>query len=71
MISIVMWSIASNVALTLGYILPDTLPIYYLPKRLLIDFLWAFALSTGVNVIIIPVTMRTVFFVASPLRPRL
>lgn len=63
MISIVMLSIATNVSLTLGYILPDTLPIYYLPKRILIDFLFAFGLATGVNVIIIPVTTRTMFFV--------
>jgi len=63
MISIVMMSIASNIALTLGYILPDVVPVYYLPKRILIDFLFAFGLAAGVNVVIFPVTTRTIFFV--------
>lgn len=58
-----MYSIQSNVSFTLGYLLPNTLPIYYLPKRLLIDFLLAFGLAFGVNLVIVPVTSRTVFLV--------
>jgi Putative ER transporter, 6TM, N-terminal len=69
MISIVMLSIATNVSLTLGYVLPVTLPIYYLPKRVLIDFLFAFGLAAGVNVVIFPVTTRTIFFVILKLKP--
>jgi hypothetical protein len=61
-----MYSIQSNVSFTLGYVLPDVLPVYYLPKRLLINFLLAFGLALGVNLVIVPVTSRTVFLV-SPL----
>ena len=63
MVSVVMYSIQTNVAFTLGYILPDTLPVYYLPKRLLINFLIAFALAFGVNMVIVPVTSRSIFLV--------
>jgi hypothetical protein len=64
MFSVVMYTIVSNVGLTLGYLIPDPLPVYYLPKELLVNFLVAFALSLGVNILIIPVTSRTVFFVS-------
>jgi hypothetical protein len=63
MLSVVMYSIQTNVSFTLGYLLPDALPVYYLPKRLLINFLIAFGLAFGVNILIIPVTSRTIFFV--------
>ena len=62
-ISVVMWSILTNVSFTLGYILPDALPIYYLPKRLLINYLIAFGLATGVNFVVLPITSRAMFFV--------
>jgi len=62
-ISVVMWSILTNVSFTLGYILPDAVPIYYLPKRLLINYLIAFGLATGVNFVVLPVTSRKIFFV--------
>ena len=62
--SVVLYSIQTNIGFTLGYILPDSLPIYYLPKRLLINFLIAFALATGVNFFMPPwVNSRTVFLV--------
>jgi hypothetical protein len=63
MLSVVMYSILTNVSFTLGYLLPDALPVYYLPKRLLINFLIAFGLAFGVNILILPVTSRTVFLV--------
>jgi hypothetical protein len=63
MMSVVMYAILSNVGLTLGYLIPEPLPVYYLPKELLVNFLVAFALSLGVNIFVIPVTSRTVFFV--------
>jgi hypothetical protein len=65
MLSVVMYSILTNVCFTLGFLLPDSLPVYYLPKTLLKDFLVAFALALAVNTIIVPVTSRTVFFVYS------
>jgi hypothetical protein len=64
MFSVVMYAIISNVGFTLGYLIPDPLPVYYLPKELLVNFLVAFALSLGVNILVIPVTSRTVFFVS-------
>ena len=63
MLSVVMYSIQTNVCFTLGFILPESLPVYYLPKRLLINFLLAFGLALGVNLVIIPVNSRTVFLV--------
>ena len=63
MLSVVMYSIQTNVSFTLGYLLPGVLPVYYFPKRLLVDFLIAFGLAFGVNVLIIPVTSRTIFLV--------
>jgi len=63
MLSVVMYSILSNVCFTLGYLLPDVLPVYYLPKELLIEYLVAFALAFGVNLLVIPVTSRTIFLV--------
>lgn len=61
-----MYNIQTNVCFTLGFILPDALPVYYLPKRLLINFLLAFGLALGVNLIIIPVNSRSIFLVSSP-----
>jgi hypothetical protein len=63
MLSVVMYSILSNVCFTLGYILPEVLPVYYLPKELLLDYLVAFGLAFGVNLFVIPVTSRTLFLV--------
>ena len=57
------YEILTNVSLTLGYTFPDFVPVYYLPKQLLKDFLLAFALCLAVNVLIIPVTSRTIFLV--------
>lgn len=64
MMSVVMYAIVSNVGFTLGYLIPEPLPVWYLPKELLVNFLVAFALSLGVNILIIPVTSRTIFFVS-------
>jgi hypothetical protein len=69
MLSVVVYGIITNVSLTLGYLLPDSLPVYYLPKALLIDYLLAFALALGVNVVILPVTSRTIFLVPHLLNP--
>jgi len=66
-----MYSIQTNVCFTLGFILPEALPIYYLPKRLLINFLLAFGLALGVNLVIIPVNSRTIFLVPFPNQFRL
>jgi hypothetical protein len=63
MLSVVMYSIQTNISFVIGYLLPDVLPVYYIPKRLLINFLIAFGLAFGVNILIIPVTSRTVFLV--------
>jgi len=66
MMSVIMYSIHTNVCFTLGFILPDSLPVYYLPKRLLINFLLALGLALGVNLVIIPVNSRTIFLVSPP-----
>ena len=63
MLSVVMYGIFTNICLTLGYVYPDTLPVYYLPEKLLVNYLLAFALALGVNLVILPVTSRTIFFV--------
>ena len=65
---VVMYSIMSNVSLTLGYLLPDQLPVYYLPKRLLINFCIGWALALGVNLVIFPVNSRLIFLVPHLLR---
>ena len=61
--SVLMYGILSNISFTMGFVLPDPLPVYYLPKELLKLFLVAFALSFGVNVFILPVTSRKIFLV--------
>lgn len=63
MLSVVMYAIITNVSFTMGYFLPDSLPVWYLPKALLVDFLVSYALALGVNVLFFPVTSRTVFMV--------
>src|SRR5579862_9594025 len=63
MLSVVMYGILSNVCFTMGFVLPEQLPVYYLPKELLRDFLVAFALALGVNIFFLPLTSRTIFFV--------
>jgi hypothetical protein len=40
------------VCFTTAYLLPDTLPVYFLPKQVLIDYLWAFGIGTGVHFVI-------------------
>ena len=65
MLSVVMFAIITNVGFTMGYFLPDVLPVWYLPKELLVDFLVAFGLALGVNVVFFPVTSRTIFMVTS------
>lgn len=66
MLPVVMYSIMTNVSLTLGYLLPDVLPVYYIPKRLMINFCIGWALALVVNLIIVPVNSRQIFLV-SPL----
>jgi len=63
MLSVVMYSILSNVSFTSGYLLPEALPVYYLPKELLIEYLLAFGLAFGVNLLVLPVTSRQIFLV--------
>lgn len=63
MVTIITYAIFTNGCFTSGYLLPDNLPIYYLPKQFLVNYLIALGLALGVNVVIFPVTSRTVFFV--------
>jgi Putative ER transporter, 6TM, N-terminal len=60
-----MWTIQTTTGFTLGYLLPDSVPLYYLPKTLLIEMLLALALSTGVNLVVFPISSRQIFFVTS------
>jgi hypothetical protein len=66
MAAIINYALFTNVCFTTAYIAPVTTPIYLLPKAILIDYLIALALAFAVNVIIFPVTSRTVFMVRQP-----
>ena len=57
-----MYSIFTNVAFTYGPLFPTMAAGESLIKQLLEGFLTAFAISTGVNLFIIPVNSRTVVF---------
>jgi hypothetical protein len=57
------YSILSNISFTSGYLLPEALPVYYLPKELLIEYLLAFGLAFGANLFVLPVTSRQIFLV--------
>jgi hypothetical protein len=59
---VIMYSIFTNVAFTFGPVFQTTAQGEALVKQLLESFLTAFAISTGVNLFIIPVTSRTVVF---------
>lgn len=65
MLPVVQYGILTNVSFTMGYVLPDEAPVYFLPKELLRDFLLAHALALGVNLFIFPMTSRTIFLVCS------
>ena len=58
MLSVVMYAIITNVSFTMGYFLADTVPVWYLPKALLVDFLVSYALALGVNVPILPCLLK-------------
>jgi len=59
---VIMYSIFTNVSFTYGPLFPTITAGESLIRSLLIGFLTAFGLSTGVNLFIIPVTSRTVVF---------
>jgi len=59
---VIMYSIFTNVAFTYGPLFPTIAAGESLIRQLLIGFLTAFGLSTGVHLFIIPVTSRTVVF---------
>jgi Putative ER transporter, 6TM, N-terminal len=63
LISSIIYSIFTNVTFTLGYIAPEQAPVYAVPKMFLRNFLVAFALALGVNLVVLPVTSRTLFLV--------
>lgn len=67
MAAIINYTIFTNVCFTTAYIQPPTTPVYLLPKSFLIDYLLALGLAFAVNVVIFPVTSRTVFMVCQPL----
>jgi hypothetical protein len=53
MIAVVNYAIFSNVCFTTGYFLPETLPLWFLPRQLLVNFLWAIAIATAVHFIVL------------------
>jgi hypothetical protein len=63
MIAVVNYAIFSNVCFTTGYFLPETLPLWFLPRQLLVNYLLAIAIATAVHFIVLPTTSRTVFLV--------
>jgi hypothetical protein len=65
MVVIINYAIFTNACFTLGYLLPDDLPIYYLPKQFIINYLLALGLALCVNILILPLNSRTVFLVCS------
>ncbi|KAK6584933.1 hypothetical protein PZA11_003157 [Diplocarpon coronariae] len=60
---VIMYSIFTNVAFTYGPLFPTMEAGESLIKQLLEGFLTAFALSLGVNLLVIPVSSRTVVFI--------
>jgi hypothetical protein len=66
-----MYSIFTNVAFTYGPLFPNMASAEILIIELLEGFLMAFAISTGVNLFIIPVTSRVVVSVRSSTSLRL
>ncbi|KAK2629287.1 hypothetical protein QTJ16_000107 [Diplocarpon rosae] len=59
---VIMYSIFTNVAFTYGPLFPTIEAGEFLVKQLLEGFLTAFAISSGVNLFIIPVSSRAVVF---------
>jgi hypothetical protein len=59
---VIMYSIFTNVAFTYGPLFPTIGAGVSLIKQLLEGFLTAYAIATGVNLFIIPVSSRTVVF---------
>jgi len=68
MIAVVNYAIFSNVCFTTGYFLPETLPLWFLPRQLLVNYLWAIAIAAGVHFLVLPVTSRTLFLVLQSVR---
>ena len=46
MVAIINYAIFTNACFTSGYFLPDNLPIYYLPKQFMVNYLIAHGDST-------------------------
>jgi hypothetical protein len=59
---VIMYSIFSNIAFTYGPLFPTLSRAENLVKTMLQAFMTAFALATGVNLFVIPVSCRTVVF---------
>lgn len=58
--SVILYSIFTNISFTFGPIFQTMAQAEALIKQLLIGFLSAFALSTGVSLFVIPISSRTV-----------
>ncbi|KAF7909581.1 uncharacterized protein EAF01_003299 [Botrytis porri] len=61
-VPVIMYSIFSNIAFTYGPLFPTVAAAESLIKQMIKSFLTAFALSTAVNVFVIPVSCRLVVF---------
>ena len=62
-IEAVNFAVFLNVCFTTGYFLPESLPLWFLPRQLLVDYLLAIAIATAVHFLVLPVTSRTTFLV--------
>jgi hypothetical protein len=63
--AVVNYTIFSNVCFTTAYFLPESMPLWFLPRLLLVDYLLAIGIATGVHFMVLPTTSRTVFLVYS------
>lgn len=61
-----MFSIFTNVAFSYGALFPTVASAESFVRQLLTAFLTAFAIATGVNLFVIPVSSRTVVFSRFP-----
>lgn len=62
-IAVVNYTIFTNACFTTRYFLPETLPLLFMPRQLLVDYLLAIAIATAVHFIILPTTSNTTFLV--------
>lgn len=63
MIAVVNYAIFSNVCFTTAYFLPESLPLWFFPRQLLVNYLFAIAIAAAVHFIVLPTTSRSVFLV--------